>query len=152
MAKERNDKKKGGGGKIAGAALLLALLGGGGYFGLGVGNPSGGLINPASSGAPAQEISTAVQEATTAEAATTPAEVTTEEDLSVLAIRVTEGKIFYRDKEMTIAALEEALLRDFTDGRSVVIQDDRAVKSAYDEVTALIERLRIPVMTTNSNP
>ena len=152
MAKEKEKKKKGGG-TIAGAALLLALLGGGGYFGLGVGNPNGGLINPAGSGAAAQEATTAAPAASSAEAVSTAAaDNTTGEDLSVLTIRITEDKIIYRGQEVSLTELEEALLRDYTDGRSVVIQKEKDILSTYNEVEALVNRLRIPLMTTQANP
>ena len=39
-------------------------------------------------------------------------------------------------------AVEQALLRDYVQGKTTVtLTDDHAIKSAYDEVTALLDRL-----------
>ena len=136
----RNEKKKkGGGGAAVGIVALLALLGGGGYFGLGVGNPNGGLL-------PVNQTTQAPQPAVTTEA---PKEVTTEapesttED-SVLSIIVKESGILYEGRSVTLTELEKALLSDFANGKEVQLSDDHAKKADYDAVETLLKQLTIP--------
>ena len=143
MADRENEKKKKGhtGSKLAGAAVLLALLGGGGYFGLGIGNEGGGFLNPT------QPKSDPSAYATTAEEVTTPAstetEPYTEEEEGVITLTVKEDKILYRGEEMGLKELEEALLKDYKDGVQVRVVNDHAILSVYDELDALLKKLKI---------
>ena len=134
---KKNEEKKSShaGGKLAGAALILALLGGGGYFGLGVGNPNGGWFNPATTEAAQQTQTTAADTQ-----ATTPAQT---QDDGVLKITVAENKILYRGQEVDLIQLEEALLKDYKEGAKVELTDDHAIKSVYDEVSALLQKLKM---------
>ena len=46
---------------------------------------------------------------------------------------------------MTLAQLEESLLKDYKAGTTAVeLVDDHAIKAAYDEVNALLQKLNIP--------
>lgn len=132
---EKREKKKGGaGGKLAGAALILALLSGGGYFGLGIGNPSGGLI-PGFNTPP--ETTAAVKETTVAATANPEAEKT-------IRITVKEDKLLYNGKEMDIKAIQETILKDYGQEKKVVLVDDHGVKAVYDSLTTLLTQLNIP--------
>jgi len=132
---EGKEKKKGGnGGKIAGAALILALLGSGGYFGLGIGNPSGGMI-PGFNTPP--ETTAAVKETTVAATADPEAEKT-------IRITVKEDKLLYNGKEMDIKAIQETILKDYGQEKKVVLVDDHGVKAVYDSLTTLLNQLNIP--------
>ena len=67
-------------------------------------------------------------------------------DDGVLSIVVKEDKLIYEGEETDLAALEQALLRDYVkNSTTVTLIDDHAIKSAYDAVTALLDRLGIPV-------
>ena len=47
-----------------------------------------------------------------------------------------------------MAQLEENLLKDYkADSSTVELLDDHAIKAAYDEVSALLQRLSIPYNT-----
>lgn len=132
---EGKEKKKGGnGGKIAGAALILALLGSGGYFGLGIGNPSGGMI-PGFNTPP--ETTAAVKETTVAATADPEAEKT-------IRITVKEDKLLYNGKEMDIKAIQETILKDYGQEKKVVLVDDHGVKAVYDSLTTMLNQLNIP--------
>ena len=140
-----NGKKKSShtGSKVAGAAVILALLGGGGYFGLGIGNPNGGLLPNNQPTQQQQETAAPTQEETTPPTTEEPTtEAPTEE--SVLTITVKESEILYQGKAVTLAALETALLSDFKDGKSIKLVDEKAIKSVYDEVESLLGKLNLP--------
>ncbi len=133
---EKREKKKGGaGGKLAGAALILALLSGGGYFGLGIGNPSGGLIPGFNQPQP--------QTTAAGEAATTGTTVDPEAEKTI-RITVKEDKLLYNGKEMDIKALQETILKDYGQEKKVVLVDDHGVKAVYDSLTTLLNQLSIP--------
>ena len=151
---EENKKSAHVGRKAAGTAALLALLAGGGYFGFGVGNPDGGwFVDPATTAVTAEAPSQATEAPTEipvtqepTEATTAPEETTTE-DASVLMIRVKENGIEYQGRPVTLAELEQALLTDYQEGKTVRLVDDHAIKAAYDEVQALLDQLKLPVET-----
>lgn len=66
-------------------------------------------------------------------------------DDGVLTVTVREDKLLYEGREVNLAELEESLLKDYVAETSTVeLQDDHAIKAAYDEVKALLERLSIP--------
>ncbi len=136
----KNGKKKGKGGKtVAGAALLLALLGGGGYFGLGIGNSDGGLLPV---GTP--EV-TAEQTKNTAEQTQEVTEAPTQETKSQeLAIRVQKSDILLNGQKVTAEELEEALTREYKEGMTVVLIDDYAIKSVYDNAETVLNKLHLP--------
>ena len=135
VKKERKNKHTGA--KAAGGVLIAALLlGGGGYFGLGIGNPNGGLL-------PNQ-----TQEAENSGSAEKEAEEVTDEkteqEEKVLKISVKESTILYQGKEVSLSELETALLKDYKEGSTITLTDDHAIKASYDEVTALLSKLDLP--------
>lgn len=139
------------GGKVAGGAVLLALLLAGGHFGLGIGREGGGLLTGENMQNAAETVAQGVESAkeTLTEAAETVQEVVQEavtpQDDGVLSITVKEDKLLYEGQEVTLAQLEEALLKDYKAGDTTVeLKDDHAIKAAYDEVNALLSRLNIP--------
>ncbi len=131
----RSKRSRHTGAKVTGAAVIIAALLAGGHFGLGIGRGEGGGLLPAQDAPAAQ---TAAAEQTEAPAPETPA------DDGVLGITVREDAILYEGEPVTLEELENALLRDLKDGVAVSLSDDHAIKSAYDEVTALLDRLSIP--------
>jgi biopolymer transport protein ExbD len=149
MGQEKS-KKSHTGRNVTITALLLAALLGGGHYGLGIGKGGGGEGLLPESGNSTQsetaqtqqaEESAAPQEAQEPES---PAEEAPEADDGVLSIVVKEDKILYEGEETELAALEQALLRDYVQGKTTVtLTDDHAIKSAYDEVAALLDRLGI---------
>ena len=134
------------GGKVAGGAVLLALLLAGGHFGLGIGREGGGLLT----GEAFQTVTETAQEtvAETAEKVQEKAEeVVTpqEQDDGVLTITVKEDKLLYEGKDVSLSQLEQNLLKEYKiDSTTVELVDDHAIKAAYDEVTALLQKLNIP--------
>ena len=134
------------GGKVAGGAVLLALLLAGGHFGLGIGREGGGLLT----GEALQAVTETAQEtvAETAEKVQEKAEeVVTpqEQDDGVLTITVKEDKLLYEGKDVSLSQLEQNLLKEYKiDSTTVALVDDHAIKAAYDEVTALLQKLNIP--------
>ena len=135
------DKKKGGGAAL-GLLALLALLGGGGYFGLGIGNPNGGLLPNSNPSAPAPVAS---QEQTAQQTSEQTQEVTAAPtEATVLVITIREDKILYQDREVSLTELETALLSDYKAGKTVRLADDKAIESVYGDVSALLNKLNIP--------
>ena len=137
MANERNNKRGHGvrNTAIAGAALLLLL--GGGRYGLGIGRGGGEGVLP-------QEGNSVLPE--TAQTETVEATAAPEEapgDDGVLEITVREDKLYYESEAVDLTALRDALLRDYAEGVKVKLTDDHAIKSAYDEVSALLTSLGI---------
>lgn len=134
------------GGKVAGGAVLLALLLAGGHFGLGIGREGGGLLT----GEALQTVTETAQEtvAETAEKVQEKVEeVVTpqEQDDGVLTITVKEDKLLYEGKDVSLSQLEQNLLKEYKiDSTTVELVDDHAIKAAYDEVTALLQKLNIP--------
>ena len=154
---DRNGEKKSShnGRKAVGTAAILALLAGGGYFGFGVGNPDGGWFVdrgevPVTAEAPSQtreaEAPTEIPVTQAPTEATTAPEETTAE-ATVLEIRVRESGIEYQGQPVTLAELEQTLLKDYKEGKTVRLIDDHAIKAAYDEVKALLDQLKLPVET-----
>ena len=144
------------GGKVAGGAVLLALLLAGGHFGLGIGRDGGGLLTGEGMKNAAENVVQSAESAreTVAETAEkvqeTVAEALTPQDDGILTITVKEDRLLYEGQEATLAQLEENLLKDFRAGSSTVeLKDDHAIKAAYDEVTALLQKLNIPFKTEN---
>ncbi len=151
MEQEKNKKRSHTGRNVTLTALVLAALLGGGRYGLGLGRGGGeGLLpengNSTQSGT-AQAVQTAEAPQTQApEAQETEAPVgeAAEADDGVLSIVVREDRLFYEDEEIDLAGLEQALLRDYIQGKTVVtLTDDHAIKAAYDEAAALLDRLGI---------
>ena len=138
MAQDRNQKRSHTGRNVGAAAVLVALLLGGRY-GLGLGRGGGGEGLLPDSGNITQS-----ETAQTAEPRETEAPAETGDD-GVLSIVVREDKLYYEDEEISLSALEQALLRDYVkDSSAVTLTDDHAIKSAYDEVVSLLDRLGIP--------
>ncbi len=121
------------------ALLLAALLGG--RYGLGLGGRGGeGMLPETGNSAQSQAASA---ESTQAPSGTQESEEAGDD--GVLSIVVKEDKLIYEGEETDLAALEQALLRDYVkDSSTVTLTDDHAIKSAYDAVTALLDRLGIP--------
>ncbi len=133
--------------KAAGTAAILALLAGGGYFGLGVGNPNGGLIN-ASTPAVTQEAQTpteALTEAPMTQEPTSETQPVTTAEEGVLVITVKEHDIIYGGKIMSsIDELSEALMKEYKEGNRIRLTDEGAIKDEYDQVKAQLEKLNVP--------
>ena len=123
------------GGKVTAGAVILALLLAGGHFGLGIGREGGGLLT-------GQALETAQEKA-----AETVEQVAAPQDDGVLTVTVQEDKLLYEGQEVTLAQLEENLLKDYKAETAVELKDDHAIKAAYDEVTALLQKLNIPFST-----
>ena len=160
---KRSSKRNGhtGGKAIIGGALLLALLAGG-HFGLGIGRDGGGLLTGQALETAQETVSETAQEAQekvtetvekvqekAQEAVETVQEKVEEaaapQDDGVLTVTVKEDKLLYEGEEVTLAQLEENLLKDYKpDSTTVELRDDHAIKAAYDEVTALLQKLSIP--------
>ena len=147
------------GGKVAGGAVLLALLLAGGHFGLGIGRDGGGLLTGEGMKNAAETVTQSAEGTenaveTAAETAEklqeTAAESVTSQDDGVLTITVKQDMLLYEGQETTLAQLEENLLKDFkAESSTVELKDDHAIKAAYDEVTALLQKLNIPFTTEN---
>ena len=58
-----------------------------------------------------------------------------------------EDELLYEGQEVTLVQLEENLLKDYKAETAVELKDDHAIKAAYDEVTALLQKLNIPFST-----
>lgn len=155
MESNRNPKRnRHTGGKVTAGAVILALLLAGGHFGLGIGREGGGLLT-------GEALETTKETVTeTAEQVQEKAEETVEtiqekveevaalQDDGVLTVTVKEDKLLYEGSEVTLAQLEENLLKDYRgDATAVELRDDHAIKAAYDEVTALLQKLNIPFTT-----
>ncbi|MBO4839138.1 MAG: hypothetical protein J5493_07210 [Lachnospiraceae bacterium] len=135
-------------GKAAGAVLLLALLGGGLGFGLGGRSNGGQGGSETTPPAVTQEATGQPTEAPT-EIPDTPAptQETTAAEEGVLTVTVRENGIEYNGRTLTVAELEQALLTDYKEGDKIRLMDDHAIKAVYDEVTALLDKLKMPVET-----
>lgn len=139
------------GGKVTAGAVVLALLLAGGHFGLGIGREGGGLLTGQALETATETVTqtaekvqeTAVETAEKVQEAVT--EAVAPKDDGVLTITVKEDKLLYEGEEVTLAQLEESLLRDYKAGTNTVeLVDDHAIKAAYDEVNALLQKLNIP--------
>ena len=151
---KRSQRNRHTGGKVTAGAVILALLLAGGHFGLGIGREGGGLLT-------GEALETTKETVTeTAEQVQEKAEETVEtiqekveeaiapQDDGVLTVTVKEDKLLYEGAEVTLAQLEESLLKDYKgDATAVELRDDHAIKAAYDEVTALLQKLNIPFST-----
>ena len=137
VTKEKKSKNKHTGAKAAGGVLIAALLlGGGGYFGLGIGNPNGGLLpNQTQEAEDSGSVEKEAEEVT---------EQKTEQEEKVLKISVKESTILYQGKEVSLSELETVLLKDYKEGSTITLTDDHAIKASYDEVTALLSKLDLP--------
>ena len=138
------------GGKVTAGAVLLALLLAGGHFGLGIGREDGGLLTSGRLQDAVETVSQTVQSAqeTVPETAQPVQQIVVPQDDGVLSIVVREDKLLYEGQEVTLAQLEEDLLRDYkAETTTVELQDDHAIKAAYDEVHALLQKLSIPFTT-----
>ena len=139
------------GGKVAGSAVLLALLLAGGHFGLGIGREGGGLLTGDRVQNTAEMVTQSLESAaetvteTAQQVQETVVEVVSPRDDGVLTITVQEDKLLYEVQAVTMAELEEKLLADYeADATRVELRDDHAIKAAYDEVSALLQKLAIP--------
>ena len=150
------------GGKVTAGAVLLAILLAGGHFGLGIGREGGGILTGEALDTAKENASQAVETAketvtqtaqkaqetvseTVEQVQETVKEAVTPQDDGVLTVTVKEDKLLYEGKEVTLAELEENLLKDYkADASTVELKDDHAIKAAYDEVTALLQKLSIP--------
>lgn len=135
---------------IGGAAVLLLLLGG--WFGFGngagLGLGQGTAVLPNESAGEATKAEQAVVEAakeTEPPQAEPSAEA--ESEKAPVLISVQEHKILIDGKEVTLESLEETLKSIVTDGKTVKLKDDHAIKSAYDTVVSVLEKLDIPFIT-----
>ena len=151
---KRSQRNRHTGGKVTAGAVILALLLAGGHFGLGIGREGGGLLT-------GEALETAKETVTeTAEQVQEKAEETVEtiqekveeaiapQDDGVLTVTVKEDKLLYEGSEVTLAQLEESLLKDYKgDATAVELRDDHAIKAAYDEAAALLQKLNIPFST-----
>lgn len=151
---KRSQRNRHTGGKVTAGAVILALLLAGGHFGLGIGREGGGLLT-------GEALETAKETVTeTAEQVQEKAEETVEtiqekveeaiapQDDGVLTVTVKEDKLLYEGAEVTLAQLEESLLKDYRgDATAVELRDDHAIKAAYDEAAALLQKLNIPFST-----
>jgi len=150
---KRSQRNRHTGGKVTAGAVILALLLAGGHFGLGIGREGGGLLT-------GEALETTKETVTeTAEQVQEKAEETVEtiqekveqvaasQDDGVLTVTVKEDKLLYEGQEVTLAQLEENLLKDYKAETTVELKDDHAIKAAYDEVTALLQKLNIPFST-----
>ena len=138
------------GGKVTAGAVVLALLLAGGHFGLGIGREDGGLLTSGRLQDAVETVSQVVQstQQTVPETAQPVQEIVVPQDDGVLSIVVREDKLLYEGQEVTLAQLEENLLRDYkAETTTVELQDDHAIKAAYDEVHALLQKLSIPFTT-----
>ena len=142
------------GGKVTAGAVVLALLLAGGHFGLGIGREGGGLLTGQALETATETVTqtaekvqeTAVETAEKVQEAVT--EAVSPQDDGVLTITVKEDKLFYEGSEVTLAQLEESLLKDYKAGTNTVeLADDHAIKATYDEVNALLQKLNIPFTT-----
>ena len=151
MDKKRSRKRKRHTGrKVAGGTVLLALLLAGGHFGLGIGREDGGLLTSGRLQDAVETVSQVVQstQQTVPETAQPVQQIVVPQDDGVLSIVVREDKLLYEGQEVTLAQLEEDLLRDYkAETTTVELQDDHAIKAAYDEVHALLQKLSIPFTT-----
>ena len=151
MDKKRSRKRRRHTGrKVAGGAVLIALLLAGGHFGLGIGREDGGLLTSGRLQDAVETVSQVVQSAqeTVPETAQPVQQIVVPQDDGVLSIVVREDKLLYEGQEVTLAQLEEDLLRDYkAETTTVELQDDHAIKAAYDEVHALLQKLSIPFTT-----
>ena len=164
--KKRSSKKKSHtGGKVVGGVALLALLLAGGHFGLGIGRAEGGLLTGEALQTVKESAIETVETAretlaegieavvetteTVQEPETAPVqEIVVPEDDGVLTITVREDKLLYEGREVDLGQLEESLLQDYKADVSIVeLLDDHAIKAAYDEVKALLQKLSIPYGT-----
>ena len=150
------------GGKVTAGAVILALLLAGGHFGLGIGREGGGLLTGEaldtareSASQSAESVKETVVETaekaqevvteTVEQVQETVAEAVTPQDDGVLTVTVREDKLLYEGREVTLSELEENLLKDYKAGTTEVeLLDDHAIKAAYDEARALLQKLSIP--------
>ena len=139
------------GGKVTAGAVVLALLLMGGHFGLGIGREGGGLLTGEALQNATETVTETAQNAkeTVVETAEKVQETVTEavspQDDGVLTVTVKEDKLLYEGQEVTLAQLEESLLKDYKAGTNTVeLVDDHAIKASYDEVNALLQKLNIP--------
>ena len=135
---------------IGGAAVLLLLLGG--WFGFGngagLGLGQGTAVLPNESAGEAQKAEQAVVE-TAPETEPPQAEPSAEaeSEQAPVLISVQENKILIDGEEVTLDSLEETLKSIVTDGKSVKLKDDHAIKAAYDTVVSVLEKLDIPFIS-----
>ena len=139
------------GGKVTAGAVVLALLLAGGHFGLGIGREGGGLLTGQALETATETVTETAQkvEEKAAETVETVQEKVEEavasRDDGVLIVTVNEDKLLYEGQEVTLAQLEESLLKDYkAETTTVELKDDHAIKAAYDEAKALLEKLSIP--------
>lgn len=135
---------------IGGAAVLLLLLGGwfgfGNGAGLGLGQGTAVLPNE-SAGEATKAEQTVVETAKETEPPKAEPSAEAESEKAPVLISVQEHKILIDGKEVTPESLEETLKSIVTDGKTVKLKDDHAIKAAYDTVVSVLEKLDIPFIT-----
>ncbi len=133
---EKNGGKRSNGGKIGIVAAILALLAGGGYVGFGNG---GEVISNVANNVADQAVNVVE----------TVQDVVAPDDGS-MTIVVREDKLYYNNRAVTLDELEERLLRDWSEEKEVELVDRQAIKSAYDDAVALLDKLDIPYRASES--
>lgn len=147
MAEEKKKKKHTGRNVTIGvaAALLLSLggwlgFGNGGGFGIPGFTPGGSEAN---SGTGTQTVEPAPQ--------TVAPEPDKEDqqmaDDSIMSIVVAENTVTVNGTEVEAAGLEDFLRENYSDGVSVSLKDNGAIKATYDEVAAVLAKLDITFST-----
>ena len=135
---------------IGGAAALLLLLGGMFGLGKGFGLGPGASVLPNESSGDASKAEQAVVETAAPETEQITAAPTAEAEAEQpIVISVQESRILIDGKEITLDSLEETLKSAVTDGRPVRLDDDHAIKAAYDTVVTVLQKLDIPFTTGN---
>ena len=114
----------------AATAVLLAALAGGSFGFRHGGWNIPGIQNNEKKGFSVEEKSVAEQ---------APSQ---NDDLMTITVR--NSSFFYQGNEVTLSELESLLLSNYTAEKQIILQDDHAIKSAFDELTALLAKLSMP--------
>ena len=130
MANERKRKRHTGAKVTAATAVLLAALAGGSFGFRHSGLTIPGVQNNDRKGPSAQE-------------SIVPEQAPAQDD-GTLTVTVRNSGIMYRGVEVTLTQLETLLLSNYTAEKQIILQDDHAIKSTFDEVTALLAKLSMP--------
>ena len=130
MANERKRKRHTGAKVTAATAVLLAALAGGSFGFRQSGWNIPGVQNNDKKGSAIQENSVTEQAPT--------------QNDRILIVTVRNSGILYQGSEVTLSELEALLLSNYTVEKQIILEDDHAIKSAFDEVTALLAKLSMP--------
>ncbi len=144
--KREHREKRRRGGRLRGAGLALAaalavLLFGGAGFGIGRG--IAGFSARSASAATARD-DVPAQSAKAQESAAEDGDNAAGE--TRLTVRVKDESIYYMGVSVTPQQLREKLLADFDadSGERIALEDDGAIKAAYDEACGVLDELGIP--------